>query len=217
MGISRPLMLRRLIIWSIIGTGVSSVTTQLITIREFLTQFRGNEITISMVIFCWLLLTGLGSLLTRKVKKSSLPVYIMLILGISLWPLGQIVIIRVIRDVLFSHGSAPGFYSILFYVIIIIAPYCLLTGFVLPYAQKVLRDCCYPFSSGALYLTDSIGDIIGGALFSFILVYFLSPFRLLPLHQVPLFWPCYSFRYPCTGIFSFLLHSFLLLFFIFVQ
>ncbi len=186
MEMSRPLILRRLIVWSIIGTGVSSVTTQLITVREFLTQFHGNEITISMVIFCWLLLTGLGSLLTRRVEKSSLPVYTMLILGISLWPLGQIVIIRVIRDVLFSHGSAPGFYSIFFYVIIIIAPYCLLTGFVLPYAQKVLRDCCYPFSSGALYLTDSIGDIIGGALFSFILVYFLKPFSIIALTSGPL-------------------------------
>ena len=47
--------LRRLLVWSVIGVGISSVTTQLLTIREFLTQFQGNEITISLVVFCWLL------------------------------------------------------------------------------------------------------------------------------------------------------------------
>ena len=31
---------KRLLVWSIIGTGISSVTVQLITIREFLTQFH---------------------------------------------------------------------------------------------------------------------------------------------------------------------------------
>jgi len=34
----------------------------------------------------------------------------------------------------------------------------------------------YVFESGDLYLTDSIGDIIGGALFSFVLIYWLTPF-----------------------------------------
>ncbi|MCD4715202.1 MAG: hypothetical protein K8R45_00510, partial [Desulfobacterales bacterium] len=71
---------KRLIIWSIIGTGISSVTTQLLTIREFLSQFHGNEITISLVLFCWLLLTGLGSLAAKGVKRSSLGFYTLLIL-----------------------------------------------------------------------------------------------------------------------------------------
>ena len=51
-----------LILWSVIGTGISSITVQVVTIREFLSQFQGNEITISLTLFCWLLLTGLGSL-----------------------------------------------------------------------------------------------------------------------------------------------------------
>jgi len=168
--------LKRLVVWSIIGTGISSVTTQLLTIREFLTQFHGNEITISLVIFCWLLLTGLGSLGAKAVKSSSLRVYVSLILIIALWPLLQIIVIREFRETLFIHGVSPGFYPIFFYITITVAPYCLLTGFILPYAQKVLNDRHYPFQSGHLYLTDSVGDITGGALFSFILVYWLKPF-----------------------------------------
>ncbi len=49
---------KNLIVWSIIGTGISSVTTQLVTIREFITQFHGNEITIALVLFAWLLFNG---------------------------------------------------------------------------------------------------------------------------------------------------------------
>ena len=61
---------KSIIVWSIIGTGISSITVQLVTIREFLTQFQGNEITISLVLFVWLLLNGVGSYLSRLIKIS---------------------------------------------------------------------------------------------------------------------------------------------------
>ncbi|MCP4667176.1 MAG: hypothetical protein GY849_12505 [Deltaproteobacteria bacterium] len=170
---------RRLIIWSIIGTGLSSVTTQLLTIREFLTQFQGNEITISLVLFCWLLLTGLGSLAAKAVKRPFRGLYTLLILIIALWPLLQLVGIRTLRETFFTHGLSPGFYPIFFYIFLTIAPYCFLIGFVLPYAQRVLVTGDYRFESGDLYVTDSLGDIAGGVLFSFVLVYWLKPFSTI--------------------------------------
>ncbi len=169
----------RLIIFSIIGTGVTSVTTQLITIREFLTQFHGNEITISLSVFCWLLLTGIGSFAAKGVKRSSLKLYSFIILIIAIWPILQLIAIRSLRNVFFAHGVSPGFYPIFFYILATITPYCLLIGFILPYAQKVMHSCRYAFASGELYLTDNIGDIIGGALFSFLLVYLLKPFSII--------------------------------------
>jgi len=167
---------RRLIIWSIIGTGLSSVTTQLLTIREFLTQFQGNEITISLVLFCWLLLTGLGSLAAKAVKRPFRGLYTILVLIVALWPLLQLIGIRALRETFFTHGLSPGFYPIFLYIFLTITPYCFLIGFVLPYAQKVLNAGDYRFESGDLYITDSIGDILGGVLFSFLLVYWLKPF-----------------------------------------
>lgn len=171
-----PVSLRRLVIWSIIATGISSVTTQLLSVREFLTQFHGNEITISLVLFSWLLLTGLGSLAAKAIKHPYLKVYIILTLIIALCPLLQMIAIRGFRETIFIHGSSPGFYTIFFYIVITVAPYCLLIGFILPYAQKVLNYNHYHFESGDLYITDNIGDILGGAIFSFALVYWLKPF-----------------------------------------
>ncbi|MFH1240899.1 MAG: hypothetical protein V1689_00935 [Pseudomonadota bacterium] len=178
--------LRRLIIWSIIAIGISSVTTQLLTIREFLTQFHGNEITISLVLFSWLLLTGLGSLAAKTVKRPSLKTYTLLTLMIALWPLLQVIVIRVFREALFLHGSSPGFYTVFFYIVITIAPYCLLLGFILPYSQKALNYNQCHFESGDLYVTDNIGDILGGSLFSFVLVYWLKPLPTIALTSAAL-------------------------------
>ena len=171
----------RLVIWSVIATGISTVTVQLVTIREFLSQFHGNEITISLSLFCWLLLTGIGSLVAKFVKSSSLTLYTLLLLLIALWPLLQIVCIRGFRDAIFIHGASPGLYQIFFYIMVTTAPYCLLIGFILPYALKALNRGNGAFTSGELYITDSIGDISGGVLFSFILVYWVNPFKTIAI------------------------------------
>jgi len=175
------LNLKRLVIWSIIGVGVSSITVQLLTIREFLSQFRGNEITISLVLFCWFFLTGIGSLLARFLKRPSSTSFALLNILIALWPLLQIVIIRTFREMVFIHGAAPGFYAIFFYIMVTTAPYCILIGFVLPYALQVLKVRGFEFTAGDLYVEDSIGDIAGGILFSFVLVYWVRPFTAIAL------------------------------------
>jgi len=74
------------------------------------------------------------------------------------------------------HGASPGFNQTALYILSTIAPYCLLLGFILPYALRVLNERWESFTSGGLYVTDSIGDITGGILFSFVLVYSFTPF-----------------------------------------
>jgi spermidine synthase len=173
--------IKRLIIGAIIGTGVSSIAVQLVTIREFLSQFHGNEVTISLVLFSWLLLTGIGSLVAKPVKRSSLTLFALTTTLMAIWPLIQIILIRELRESIFIHGVSPGFHQIFFYIMGTTAPYCLMVGFVLPYSLKVLQDNGYPFTSGGLYLTDNIGDICGGILFSFILVYWVKPFKTIAI------------------------------------
>ena len=172
---------RRLIIWAIIGTGISSIAVQLITIREFLSQFHGNEITISLVLFSWLLLTGFGSLAAKPVKRSSLTLFALITIWMAIWPLIQIILIRELRETIFIHGVSQGFHQIFLYIMVATTPYCLMVGFILPHSLKVLHDNDYPFTSGELYLTDNIGDICGGILFSFILVYWVNPFKTIAI------------------------------------
>jgi spermidine synthase len=171
--------LTRLIAISVIGTGISSIAIQIITVREFLSQFAGNEITISLVLFCWLMVGGFGSLVSKSFTARSVPAYSVISLVTALFPLIQISAIRVFRDTIFTHGESPGFYPVFFYILTLSAPYAFLIGFLLPYSLSVIRRHGGEFSSGKLYITDNVGDVAGGVLFSFILVYLLSPFQII--------------------------------------
>jgi len=180
----------RAIIRVVIATGISSVVTQLLTIREFLTQFQGNEIVIALILFNWLILGGIGTLMARViVKHSRKPTAdILAWLSLVLSPLAvlQLLAIRQLRDVIFIHGSSVGFYPTLLFSFLTIAPYCLLLGFVLPYSLFVLRTDTADYPGARIYITDNIGDISGGALFSFALVFWVSPLTALFLAHLPL-------------------------------
>jgi spermidine synthase len=172
--------------------GVSSVTTQLVTLRELLSQFHGNEITVSLAVFSWLILTGLGAFFGKPIGRVSGGVLAVFILLSSLMPLAQVAAIRLLRDLFFIHGSSQGFYSIMLFTAAVTAPYCLVSGFLLPLAQAFSRSTERYLESGALYVYDSIGDIAGGILFSFALVYLLTPFQALLVTSIPLAALCLS-------------------------
>lgn len=172
---------RRLIFWSIIGIGISSITVQLVVIREFLAQFNGNEMTISVAVFSWLLLTGMGSYVAKFIKPASVKIYSLLALLAAIWPIPQMIIIRHFREEIFIHGASPGFYHIFIFILAVIALYCLLSGFILPLSLSVLKANRYASTSGDIYIIDNIGDISGGIIFSFILVYWATPFQAIAI------------------------------------
>lgn len=174
----------------VIATGISSVVTQLITIREFLTQFQGNEIVIALILFNWLALGSLGTLLARmadrRTRQASTAGLAWMSLVLSSFGIWQILAIRYFRDIVFVHGSSVGFYPTWLFSLIIISPYCLLLGFVLPYSLFVIRTDIAAYPGARIYIADNIGDISGGVLFSFVLVYLVSPLQAILLAHLPL-------------------------------
>ncbi|RPH52758.1 MAG: hypothetical protein EHM85_01805 [Desulfobacteraceae bacterium] len=179
----------------VIATGISSVVTQLLTIREFLAQFQGNEFVIAMILFSWLILGGIGTVFSRFFcvkKNSSVNLLGILSLVLSALPAVQILLIRELRDTLFIHGSSVGFYQTFTFIFLSTAPYALLIGFVLPYSLFVLRISKPEYPGSYIYITDSLGDVTGGALFSFFLVYFFSPLQSVFISNIFLIAATYS-------------------------
>jgi spermidine synthase len=178
------------VIQVVIATGISSVVTQLLTIREFLTQFRGNEIVIALILFNWLVLGGIGTLMARVVAHriwratpARLGWLSLCLMSVSAV---QILAIRMLRDVFFIYGSSVGFYPTWLYTLLTTSTYCLLLGFVLPYSLFVLRNEFAGFSATKIYITDNIGDISGGVVFSFALVYLVSPLQAILIAHLPM-------------------------------
>lgn len=174
----------------VIATGISSIVTQLLVIREILAQFSGNEFVIALIFFNWLILggigTGLSHLVTRFHKKAGIYLLAWLSFLLASLPPIQIAAIRILRDSLFIHGASVGFYPTLAFTFFSIAPYCLLVGFVLPYSLFALRSESPDYPGARIYILDNIGDVSGGALFSFVLVFLVSPLQTVFFSNLPL-------------------------------
>lgn len=168
------------VLLAVIATGISSVVTQLLTIREFLAQFQGNEFVIALILFSWLVQGGIGTFLSQLYIKRGFPsakFLGFLSLFVAALPALQILLIRELRDVLFIHGSSVGFYPTFAFIFLTTAPYAVLIGFILPYSLFVLRAFHPDYPGTNIYIVDNLGDIAGGVFFSFFLVYFFSPLK----------------------------------------
>jgi len=179
--------MKKSVIRVVIATGISSVVTQLLTIREFLAQFSGNEFIIALILFSWMILGGIGTLIAGFVKNrfNQVSIHVLFWLSIflaSLSPL-QIIAIRILRYFIFTHGADVGFYPTFSFIFLLIAPYTILVGFVLPYSLFVIRNEDPDYSGTRIYITDNIGDVTGGALFSFALVYLVTPLLVMAESQ----------------------------------
>jgi spermidine synthase len=186
----------------VIATGISSVVTQLLTIREFLAQFQGNEFVIALILFSWLIQGGIGTYLSQSFSKIIIPspaILARLSLIVAGLPALQIILIRELRDTFFIHGSSVGFYPTFAFIFLTTAPYALLIGFVLPYSLFVLRTSSPDYPGSNIYITDNLGDIAGGALFSFFLVYFFSPLQSVFISNLLLLAATY-FLFKYSGI-----------------
>jgi spermidine synthase len=177
------------VLLAVVATGVSSVVTQLLLIREFLALFHGNEFVIALILSTWLLLGGTGAWLarlaagSRTARARHLGRLSLVLAGVT--PV-LFFAVRGLRDVFFIHGTSVGFYPTLAYTGCTLAPYCLLVGFLLPYSLFVLRAGQPRFSGAFVYMTDNLGDAAGGALFSFALVNLVTPLQAVLIANLPL-------------------------------
>lgn len=173
-----------------IATGIASVATQLLTIREFLAQLNGNEFVIALILFNWLVLGGIGTLVARRVHTHSKTIADRLLAWLSLCLAAlspvQLLMIRELRDVVFIHGTSVGFYPTCAYIALTTAPYCLLVGFLLPYSLFILKERVPGFHPARIYIADNLGDVAGGALFSFLLVHIVTPLQAAGIASLPL-------------------------------
>lgn len=170
---------QRVLFLSITALGISSVITQLLVMREFMSVFYGNELVIGVILGNWLLLTGLGSYLGRYAERikhrTELLIYSQLLIAIL--PLLHLLLIRSMRTRLFLPGEMIGLGEVFASSFLLLAPYCVISGFLLALFVVVYSNKGRSGQIGIVYFLDNIGDIIGGLLFSFLLIYIFSHFH----------------------------------------
>ena len=180
--------------------------------RELLGALAGNELVLGIVLGNWMLLAGLGAALGRNVGRLRAPLAVLIAAQalLAVLPLAQVFLLRTLRDAVFVRGAEIGVTDTVISSFVLLAPYCLVLGYLLTLASQVLGSGSpkgtVPFSSdpsgarnpdspadenrdsppwqdaagiGRVYFLDNLGSVLGGVLFSFVLVERLSHFGIL--------------------------------------
>lgn len=159
--------------------GFTSIVAQVVLMRELVVIFYGNELLFGLVLMAWLAWVALGSwgLARPAVRLGPGPAAfgVGLTLAGALW-LAQIILVRNLRTLL---GVTPGAYvefgSMVAAVLLVLAPVCLLIGFLFTLGARLMNE--QGGSGGQAYAWESIGAVVGGGLFSFALIHWLDAFQ----------------------------------------
>jgi spermidine synthase len=156
----------------LLAVGTSSVSIQLVMVREIMSTFSGNELVIGLVLGIWLLFTGLGSALGVPLAKRTRPERALLVghMLVAVLPFLQVATIRALR-LLWVRGEMLGLSAAIVSSASLLIPYCMVGGAMITLAGGLLEG---KGVAGRVYVADTLGDIAGGLLFSLVFVYTLS-------------------------------------------
>ena len=130
----------------------------------------------------WMLLTGIGSTLGKTASRlrSATTVFVAAEILVALLPLADVFLLRWLRNVVFLRGAEVGVTETVASCFVMLAPYCLVTGYVLTVACQMAGSSRTASASiGRVYLLDNLGNVLGGLAFLVLLVHLLNHFGML--------------------------------------
>ncbi|MDP2911652.1 MAG: hypothetical protein Q8N76_04920 [Candidatus Omnitrophota bacterium] len=163
--------------------GFTSMIGQIIIIRELIVVFYGNELSLGIILACWLFWTGIGSLVFGRLidlihSKEKLLSYVQLAISIVI-PL-NIFLIRIIKPLLkIQAGKLIGFTQMLGASFVSLSVICILMGFAFILISKIAsKDNNMPSKQIArIYLLEGLGASVGGLIYTLFLVKAYTPFH----------------------------------------
>lgn len=177
--------------------GVFGTLAQVLFTREMLVAFYGNELTLGTLFAAWFVGIGLGALAARWIGgrlsgRAEWVLAIVLAAAGLLLPF-QVHLARVIREILgVPMGEYASFGRILAGSFGVFFPSSFAIGFLFPVACDMLaRRAAKPGEADAsapagaagavsrIYTYESLGSMAGGAALTFVLLPWLSPFRIV--------------------------------------
>jgi spermidine synthase len=178
-----PIKINKLFISSVFTVGATSVITQIILLREFLSILYGNELVIGIILANWLVLTGVGSFIGRysdRIKNKMLSIWILLIL-IAILPVVTASLACVMRNLIFPVGTMIGLTQILCFSFVLLLPYCIVSGFSFALFAQTISEKHNTNLITNVYGWESAGSILGGFVVNFVMIFFFTTFQSLIL------------------------------------
>jgi spermidine synthase len=171
---------KRLLPASLILMGLTSVTVQVIFMRELLVNFFGNELSLGTLLGVWLLWTALGSGVLARFIHDRTPrrsfAWIQLALALTLPP--SLILVRTVKSFLgLTFGELVGYIPMLIMTLAAMAPFCLLSGILYTLGCRAVSRSIRSGDRaiGRVYLLEAAGAALGGLLASFLFIRLLPP------------------------------------------
>ncbi|MFZ4695169.1 MAG: spermidine synthase [Verrucomicrobiia bacterium] len=168
---------------AVLTAGFVAMVTQMVLLREVLYFAGGNELSLGLVLGVWMLLMGWGAWLGQRLPVRwqgwGLAFGFALIAALPLPTLGAL---RVGWAVFVGRGVAAGMSETVGAALLCFAPFCIISGAFLSLAARMepgREGDGIAGQIGRVYALDCLGGVLGGALFTFVLVHFLDPVQLL--------------------------------------
>lgn len=160
--------------FSIFILGFSTMSAQIVFLREFLITFYGNEFSIGFVLGAWLFSGAIGSLIlgrfTDKLReKTNIFLFCQLLASILL--VLVFLGIRLIKPAFnIVSGEIIPLSIIAIASFIILLPLCMLFGFMFTLGCKIYQSENNATSIARVYIFETIGAMAAGVVTSFILI-----------------------------------------------
>lgn len=159
--------------------GLLGITAQLVIFRELLALFYGSELFLGTFLSSWLFWTGLGSLSAKRLLKDGKLSeryfsYSFLALSVIL-PL-EILLIRLSKNI-FSFGEFIGPVAMVFYTFAVMSFLCFSLGAQFSAGCLIAsNNAKFESALGKVYLFETLGFVIGGVVFTYLLIGYVPTF-----------------------------------------
>ncbi|MGA9405940.1 MAG: fused MFS/spermidine synthase, partial [Bacteroidota bacterium] len=179
--LQNPMTIDRKLAAAVVALGATSIVTQVILLRDFLSAFYGNELVIGIILANWMIITGAGSFLGKyfHTLSSNDNFIAVLLASIAILPGVTVFLLRLLRNVVFIPGSMVGITQVLYSSFILLLPYCLVSGFSFTLLAQRLSKKYDSNLIGHVYALESAGSVLGGLTFNLVLIFYLETFQSL--------------------------------------
>lgn len=160
------------------GLGLTSMTAQIVLLRELVTVFYGNETAYAIILASWLFWVAAGSRtagwLPARIKNSPAVLIAALWLTFLVLP-ATIFFIRSVKTILdLQTGEMIGAVPMFLSSFVVLAPFTFLMGGVFTLICHYREVTTGNPDPGKIYLWESVGASVGGLAFSLVLIHWVS-------------------------------------------
>ncbi len=163
--------------------GFTSIITQIILLREFLSIFNGNELITGIILANWMLLTGLGSYLGKLLDKhiNNLNFIYAGHFMMAFLPIIILFLAYYFRNNFYPPGQIINIAGVFFNSFLLLTPFCLVSGIIFPVLASLLSEQSKSNIINKAYSIEAFGSVAGGILFNFLMIFVLKTFFSLTI------------------------------------